>query len=81
MSKQWDYLYDCHLFGHKYFEVQLGKWDDIDTNVRFSLTTKGDHAGIRFGIQIRRHMFHIDVYDDRHWNYEEDRWEVYEEGR
>ena len=37
-------------------------------------TRCADHAGIRFGITLFGFTGQIELYDNRHWNYKENRW-------
>jgi len=37
-----------------------------------------DHAGLMFEIEFLRHFFVINLYDNRHWDYENNCWEKYE---
>lgn len=35
---------------------------------------RGDHAGFVVHFQIFKFEFRLDIYDFRHWNYQENRW-------
>ncbi len=50
---------------------QICKESDVDFYLSFK--TKGDHARLRFNFQLWKFMFEFNVCDDRHWNYEADR--------
>jgi len=41
---------------------------------------KIDHAGIEFELETPGRVYRLVFYDTRHWNREEERWEVYDEG-
>lgn len=45
-------------------------WIDID------ISRKCDHAGINFSACLFKKMIHINFYDNRHWNYTKNKWEV-----
>lgn len=67
---------------HKFWEFEVYKTNSI---IRFILdfTIRQDHAGTRFstfGIELCLFGwdFEFRVYDNRHWNYENNCWEVYE---
>lgn len=40
---------------------------------------KGDHAGFFFELEIRNYSFEFEIRDGRHWNYEKDAWQEYDE--
>ncbi len=62
---------------HKFFTVQLSwsnYWDLID--VTFDLDFKGqDHAGLRIDLKVLGLFFVFNIYDHRHWDYDNDCWE------
>lgn len=66
--------WDCKLSTHKFFEIQLDKFD-FDRWFEFHMdwTRKGDHAGFDLRICIGAIFFCINIYDHRHWNWDEDR--------
>jgi hypothetical protein len=68
------------LIGNKFWEVQF----EIPTHLsdwfcfKIELTSKRDHAGFRFEIELLKlFYFHLWIYDSRHWNHDENRWEIY----
>jgi hypothetical protein len=67
------------LFLNKYFEIQIGRLKDscsyLDIHIKWNKNTH--HAGLGFGIEVLSYFLAIDIYDNRHWNYEESRWEDY----
>jgi len=65
-------------FKHKFWEVQIMKSDDI---VAFDLrtTTQTDHAGIDLWVGLLGYSINAQLYDNRHWNFKENRWMVYTE--
>jgi hypothetical protein len=67
------------LTKNKGLEMNAYAWGP-SANLNFSVgfSTKEDHAGFRFRVDIFGFAFEIVIYDYRHWNYEADRW--YEEG-
>ena len=44
--------------------------------IRLSWSRKHDHAGIDFNITILGLEFMYGTYDHRHWDYENDTWEI-----
>ena len=65
------------LLKNKYLEVQLDKFKDGWSYFELSLkwTRKTHHAGISFTFEIMSYFLGIDIYDNRHWNYEEEKWQ------
>lgn len=54
------------------FSRRFSATEGFDVYWRFR--TKGDHAGLTFFVQLWSWcFFEFNVHDDRHWNYEEDR--------
>ncbi len=82
-KSQKDYvLYNKHLFGNKYLEIQLSHWGQISDIFSVTLNTAitgEDHAGIRFHLDILGYGFIFNIYDNRHWDYENHTWEKYDE--
>ena len=62
----------------KHWEIQIARWSpetlfSLDIDFRF----RGqDHAGPKFRLEILGMMFNIHMYDERHWNYDANRWEM-----
>lgn len=44
----------------------------------FNISTKTDHAGLRFEFGLFGYSIQFTFYDTRHWNDEEDDYEIYE---
>jgi hypothetical protein len=68
---------------NKSFELQLNFFDSLFHNDVFELninwTIQQDHAGPSFTFVLYRTIFFkIQIYDNRHWNYEKNTWETYE---
>jgi len=67
---------------NKTLELQSGTWhywQYFDFTVRWNRHT--DHAGFNFRIELFGLYFMIDIYDGRHWDWENDCWEKYEENK
>ena len=59
---------------HKAVDIEFG-WDkDLGINVGWRFNTRGDHAGFKFWCDLWRVFLSFQVYDHRHWNWEEKRW-------
>lgn len=52
--------------------------DRIDTwNLEIRRRRRIDHAGIEFELEGTERVYHLSIYDTRHWNSEEERWKEY----
>lgn len=71
-----------HIFGNKYFEWQLDLLTNLCNWISFKcyLTEKCDHAGFTFELSLFKLFFvSFIIYDNRHWNYEKNRWYLHNE--
>lgn len=62
---------------HKHVELQFNRTDwthpfMIDVDTQF---TGQDHAGFMFAVQLLCFYFHVQLYDERHWDYDNGCWE------
>ena len=65
------------LFGNKYFELQAesGALASEWFTILIATKTKQDHGGVQFELQLLKLIFiSIMVYDNRHWNYDKNRY-------
>lgn len=67
------------LSKHKLLEVQLSKAGNSLIGIGFNWTMRCDHAGLMVDINLFRHFFVINFYDNRHWNYEKNRYVNYDD--
>jgi hypothetical protein len=64
---------------HKSFEF-VARIDSSDNfinlyfNIDMGWTKKSDHAGFNFFILLHRFHLELNIYDNRHWNYETNAW-------
>jgi len=65
-----------HLYGNKYFEFELIKDNYYWFETEFSWTTKRDHAGIRISFGIFGYLISFNIYDKRHWDYNNNCWKI-----
>lgn len=65
-------------FKNKFWEAQVDKTADI-IGFEFRLTFRQDHAGLFLSFSLFGHDVIFNFYDNRHWNYEEGRWMIYNE--
>ena len=68
------------LSKNKTLELQFGNWRKdswswFDFSIK--LTRKQDHAGFRFYAEIIGLHFILEIYDNRHFDYENNCWEKY----
>ena len=63
---------------HKYIELQLMKDAEL-FRLEFEWTTRQDHAGLSIELGLLGYKGAFTFYDNRHWNYEEGRWYLYNE--
>ena len=65
---------------HKCLEVGFQRWHDgaggFDVYWRFR--TRGDHAGLTFYVEFFGWLFEFNVHDDRHWDWDKNRWQKHE---
>lgn len=80
-SDRWKCLYTKSgetPFKHKFWEFQADKTSDI-LGFEFRFTTRQDHAGLFVSLALFGYDIIFNIYDNRHWNYEENRWMFYTE--
>jgi hypothetical protein len=65
------------LAQHKAWELNGYRTHHL-INSGFKLTTKGDHAGVQFELGVFGYSIEFQIYDTRHWDYENNQWENYE---
>ncbi len=63
---------------NKAFEFELLR-NSVLLGAEFGLTFRQDHAGITVGLTLFGYEVHAELYDTRHWNYKQGRWNVYNE--
>jgi hypothetical protein len=61
---------------NKYWELQIYKSADI-LDVGLTATHRQSHAGIRLSFGLLGYNVEAQFYDNRHWNSEENQWEIY----
>lgn len=63
---------------HKFWELQITKDAEL-LRFEFEFTTQQDHAGLRLELGLAGYTISGNIYDNRHWNSEENRWMIYTE--
>ena len=66
-----------HIAAHKTFELQISRFDpDRVIDIDLDLNWRGrDHAGPKLELSVLGYYFSVGIYDNRHWNHNENRWE------
>lgn len=62
---------------YKCWEVQIMETNTV-LEFNFALTFRQDHAGIRLELGLLGRNICAQIYDARHWNRNENRWENYD---
>ena len=78
--KQIDYVERTwRLSKNKSLDLQVSSWATYYTVIDFSFkwTIRRSHAGIELDFGLFNYCVCINLYDSRHWNYSEGRWEEY----
>lgn len=65
------------LLRHKYLEFEVEKFRHDTSYFDFIVrwTKNIDHAGLKVHLEFFSYFLAVDIYDNRHWNYEEECWE------
>jgi hypothetical protein len=63
---------------NKSLEIQLSKAGKTLLGVAFRWDINTDHAGVMLELNLFRHFFIINFYDNRHWNDDENRYVNYD---
>lgn len=63
---------------NKYWEVQVIRCYNF-LRFEFAVTMREDHAGVNLELGLFGYEIHFTVYDNRHWDYDNNCWVKYEE--
>jgi hypothetical protein len=63
-------------FKNKFWEFQILATSDLIC-IHFSYTIRQDHAGLRLELGLFGYSIDFNIYDNRHWDYIGEKWEVY----
>jgi len=77
-STRWDNIFNCSTLvsTHKAFEFQFMKTSDVIV-FEFHATTNQDHAGLYLEIGLAGFSVTFQLYDTRHWDYNNSKWTEY----
>lgn len=63
---------------NKHWEIELTKYSNYFLGIRLDACWRGrDHAGFSVELMLLGYCFHVNIYDSRHWDYENNCWEIY----
>lgn len=65
------------LSKYKSWEIEYERTNVI-INFGFELSVRRSHAGISLWVGLLGHSVSFEICDDRHWDYDNNCWEVYE---
>jgi hypothetical protein len=75
-----DYLFNSwKISKNKAIELQVSKGGDEIIGASLRLAFREDHAGLMIDLSLFRRSFYFQFYDVRHWNYEKNCYETYED--
>ena len=86
----WPFKYDPEFYGdyffktwkltkHKYAELQISKGGDEIIGGAVRLAFREDHAGLMIDFSLFRRSIYFQIYDHRHWDYENNCYETNED--
>jgi len=78
LSKDYFYRY-WSVTKYKTFEIQISRGGNTIVGGSFRWDMKCDHAGIMIDLSLFRRFFHVTFHDNRHWDYKNNCWEIYED--
>ena len=62
---------------NKFWEVQITRGPEL-LRVEFEFTVQQDHAGVNLELGLAGYCLHFTVYDNRHWDIDNNRWVQYD---
>ena len=72
------YCWSKKLTKNKAWELQAYRSNTI-VEAYLEFTHRQDHAGLRIEFGLFTFSITFNIYDTRHWNYADKRWEVYDD--
>ena len=64
---------------NKFWEIEFEQYPRTLFSIGFSLTFRQSHSRFNFDFGLFGYWFMLEIYDNRHWNYNTDNWEENEE--
>ena len=79
-SSRWEILWNKSKFISKNKAVEFnGYRTNHIIRIDFNFRPAGDHAGVRLMLGLLGYDVELHFYDTRHWDYETNTWEIYNE--
>ncbi len=69
------------LSKNKSLEIQVAKGSDELIGFMFRLSFNQDHAGLMIDLSLFRRSIYFQIYDNRHWDHENNCYETYEDDK
>lgn len=71
--------FNKQLTKHKFLELEFIRDPSVIFNFEIRLSSHQDHAGFTFEIGLLSFEFLVNILDNRHWDYEHNNWENYDQ--
>jgi hypothetical protein len=65
-------------FKNKGLELEFIRYSPTIAEFQFDLSFRRDHAGLKLELGLFSYSIHFSFYDTRHWDSENDQWQVYD---
>jgi hypothetical protein len=79
-SDRWDFLWSKHRMITKYKAWELGLYrTNSIVELYFHYRIRCDHAGVKFMFSLFGYTIELNLYDTRHWDYDNKTWGTYAE--
>jgi hypothetical protein len=79
-SERWNFLWSKHrmIAKHKAWELGVYRTNTI-VELYFHYRIRCDHAGVKFMFSLFGYTIELNLYDTRHWDYDNKTWGTYAE--
>ena len=79
-SDRWNFLWSKHrmIVKHKAWELGVYRTNTI-VELYFHYRIRCDHAGVKFMFSLFGYTIELNLYDTRHWDYDNKTWGTYAE--
>jgi hypothetical protein len=79
-SERWNFLWSKHRMITKYKAWELGLYrTNSIVELYFHYRIRCDHAGVKFMFSLFGYTIELNLYDTRHWDYDNKTWGTYAE--
>lgn len=69
------FLKNGNITKNKFWEIEFHRNQRTLFSIGFTLTFKQSHSGLSFDFGLFGYWFMLEIYDNRHWNYDNNCWE------